>query len=695
MNKRYLYKPIKALGFFGMLLALVIVSGCSDDIVNVPGINDIDNGNTVSVGIMIPDMKVNNTRAFGDKPESGMKLTVIEFDRGTDATNSFLSRVYPTEIVSPTTAVENDGVVQFKFDIIKTTKPKILHFVVTPSNVTVDPRFGSEAEIFSTLSVSDRTQAYWGRVEFPTGYAEESDEVNEDGIKELVITRDAKDKLTNVPVIRNFAKVSFDQENMPANFQLHGFQLINVPNSGTIAPYNVDKKEFPTFLNDSGSMLPFSDIVKNYTGILPSGVSFINTEEDADGWTVESTGTNGQHQMDAYDKFFYEHPYEGSRRTYVIIRGAYLNNEGTWEEPRFYKIDLGTKNATTSLFEYYDGLLRNIDYHITIKAVYSNGYRTPSEAITGVTSNNLSADVDARGMLSVFDGQNMISVNRTTIVFTNDKPVEFLYQYTTNYSGSKNDLGNGNSAPNFKTIGLVADSEGVIKSVTTPESFTDDEGKKWVKVIITPNAVVPKEQRKQVFYVVDGNGLGREITLLLNEPYEYSNLVVYPGSLNEYTSTTTGKNTVSPNAGEAFTVYFNLQKGIPEEVFPLEFVLESDRQNLENNPIGTLVVTSGETLFPTPGISYDVPRIKYIKTVSLQEYKYKYFTDTNNVDINTENPDHLVRCRFRTINSLVDLPGSPTSTTTHVVIDNPYFNVKNGSTDVETWPGVVTFTRTR
>lgn len=681
MINMLIHKLLKYIGVCTLLLLMTVVAGCSQEI--VPTVRPItDSGDDVTVGLLIPDMTRQDTRALGNIPGAGLKLTVFEFALGADATNTFPTRTYNAEITSATTAVNNGQIVNFKIpNLMKTTEPRVLHFVVAPDYITIGD-YGSEAAIFQSLSVGNGTEAYWARVEFPTGYAVRSTDENGDEV--LTITDEVKEKFRNIPVIRNFAQVSVTAN--LNNFQLYGFELINVPSSGTVAPYNVSKKSFASLLDDSDNMKTYSEIVADYQGLMPPAARFINTEEEARGWT---TATGGNHPFTTLPKYFYEHPFESTRRTYVLIRGSYNHPERGWTEG-YYKIDLGNMNTETNVFQYYDALIRNINYSVTITQVSAEGYATPSEAIDGLTFNNISADVDTQNMLSVSDGQNMISVSNTGIVITDQTPFDFYYQYTTDVTTPGTTKGNGNSVAGFKAVDLKPGE--VIASVTDPVEV-DYQGEKWMRVTITPTAIAGGDGKRQQFWIVDGNGLGREITLFSHVPFDYSNLVVYAGSDNDYPSGVT-PNVVSPNEGEPFTVYFNLPAGLPQEIFPLEFVLESNRQNMENNPIGTLAVQTGETYFPTT-TAYTEPAVKYVKTVSYLEYMYKYEAGTNNVDMETENPDHLVRCRLRTINKLSDLPGNPASTTTYVLVYNNYFNCKTTSTDPAQWPGVVTFTRTQ
>lgn len=676
---------IKRLTTYIAVAASLVLGACSEETLR-PDVPDAGGGEGVRVSIAIPDMPRLATRAFGDTPAADLKLTVFEFEKGSDPTNTFLTKIYQAETLTQTN-VANGATVDFRInDLLMTESPRVLHFVVAPQHL--DAKYASEAVVFSNLSVRDNSQAYWGRVEFPNGYG------TVDKNMKPQLTDEAKQKLTGVNVLRNFAKVSVEVATVAtSNFQLTGFELVNVPTSGTVAPYNSGRQEFPQMFDDAGKMLGYLAVAGNgsgqqgYGGIMPANCGFRNLEEN-----FSPVADGGRPAWSTRDAYLYEHPFESTRRTYVILRGNYRPTTTDAWQTCYYKIDLVRLNEESGMTEYYD-ILRNYDFHINVTGVSAPGASTASEAISGVSYNNISADVDARDMLQISDGANIVEVSKTNIIFTNTTPVEFLYRYSP-VGGFSSETTNAK----LHTNGLNAGD--VIASVTAPEVYTDADGVVWVKRVITPKPIPEAGTREQSFYVVDADGLGREIRLVAHVPYDYSDIEVYPGSENGRPTSAAGQGTVSPLSGQPFTVYFNLPAGMPEAMFPLTFILESNRQNMENNPIGTLVVTSGQTGFPTTEV-YEVPRIKYRKTVSYAEYLYK--TDANNNLITdgagnyVENTDHTVRCRFRTINSLAELPGAPTQTVTYLLISNDYFNCTGENTQaaVPTWPGVATFTRTR
>ena len=127
--------------------------------------------------------------------------------------------------------------------------------------------------------------------------------------------------------------------------------------------------------------------------------------------------------------------------------------------------------------EYYD-ILRNYDFHINVTGVSAPGASTASEAISGVSYNNISADVDARDMLQISDGANIVEVSKTNIIFTNTTPVEFLYRYspvggfsseTTNAKLHTNGLNAGDVIKVYLVIACLP-GIGCSGAVITPEN---------------------------------------------------------------------------------------------------------------------------------------------------------------------------------------------------------------------------------
>lgn len=658
--KRLIYKPFKALMLASVVLtALAMLCACQD-IAPDETIPDSTDGLTITGSIVVPDMPQSESRGLlGDAPNQNLKLTILEFDKGADAEHSFLTNVYNADLKQTT----DKEIVEFSFTLKAATTPKELHLFLASNYLK--PEFGSIATLLPQLTVGvpgSEYEAYWGCQTFPDGF---TDITESEGVPQLL--DEVKTKLTRVPMIRNFAKITVTESESLNDFELLGFDIVNVPTSGTIAPWNQTESEVPT-LNVGDQMKSYQEISQSYSGIVPGAAQFRNSELNAKSWTVE----NGQKDYNSkllspnHAEYMYEHPYESTRRSYLIVYGKYTdsNKQSTYG---FYKLDIGMRNATTHDFEYYN-IIRNIHYKVIITHVYAPGTATVAEAIARAPFNNLIGAVETSSMLNVSNGKNLIIVNDTNhIIVEKDQTVDILYRYIKDVTGTKTE---DNGVPHV--VGL---HEGpVIKEVVNdnPEAYTDGNGVNWMKIslkINDPTSVV----KTQSITIVDVEGLGRTINLVLRNPWRYARLKDSNGNESQYFATiapntsnlytTPVPQNVSCNTGEPLTVFFDLPDGLPEAMFPLDFQLESQYQGIENDKVGNLVVVTGPSLFNPNFVA-----ISYMKTVTYAEYRYQYADNSNEVDINKPNANHTVRCRFLTINTVTD--GSEGK----IRIHNPYFS---------------------
>ncbi len=591
-------------------------------------------GLTVTGTLLMPEMPETTTRGLmGNTPNAGLKLTIFEFDKGLDAEHSFLSNIYNADITSQSTAVSNNGIVNFKFTLKASTTPKELHLFIADTYLTSD--YGSIATVLPTLTVGkpgSEYEAYWGYKEFENGF---TDTTEESGIPTLL--SDVTSKLTNVPMIRNFAKITVEED--LTNFELYGFDIVNVPTSGTIAPWDKTTLNIPSLLKNDNAMESYSQL--NYSGIVPGMAEFRNSESEARNWATSNkiADIKNLHLTSPnYTAYMYEHPYESTRRSYLIIYGRYTDDSGD-SSYGFYKLDIGEREANGN-FTYYN-IIRNIHYKIKITHVYAAGTATIAEAISRAPFNNLIGATETSSMLNVSNGHNMLIVNDTNhIIVDNDQTIDILYRYIIGVTGDQEIK---NNIPE-----VIYGAGDVIKSHSDKQAYTDDNGVSWMRIqlqINNPSNTV----KTQTVTIVDEDGLGRTINLILRRPWQYAKIgntdytaTIAPGTNNLYTIAT--PQAISSQAQEPATVYFNLPDGLPESMFPLDFTLEALNQGLENHKSDNLVVTYGPSLFDP-----DITSIQYVKTVTYMEYMHPYLNDgSNDINISATNTNHTIRCRFLT-----------------------------------------------
>lgn len=621
----------KLIGIIVAVAWLTGVQSCTDSLPepDIPATNG-DGTITLTGTVKLPLMSEFRSRGtFGDTPGSGLQLTVLEFDYVSgNSAGSFLTNVYKATIEG-ITAVGNEEEVKFKLTLKSATTAKVLHFVMA-DNFSMPSGF-SEAAIIPNIVVDQKREAYWGSEVFTNGYNTLDNSGNP------VLLDNVKSRLGNLHLIRNFSKISVTSEVSTDKFTLEGFALVNIPQSGSVAPWNRSTSSTPALLDNSYKMTAYEDL--DYRGFLPAGVTFGNTEQEIKSFV-------GGFEMSSDAQLLYEHPYESTRRTYLLVKGTY--HYAATSTTGYYKIDIGEADHQGNFTNY--NIIRNIHYNVVIKTVNAPGESTISAALDGIPFNNISASTETSGMLSISDGDNLLITNGVShIIIDNSKPVVFKYRYVQKVSTT--DKEENNEAPGLRVIGLEGGD--VIERVVE-KGIVQDGDVSWVTYEIW--TYPPTNQVKtQDFVVIDGTGLGRTIHLILRAPWPYAPIyrengtdffaTVAPGSDNLYDAADPQPKPVSRESGEPLTVYFNLPNGMPQGMFPLQFQLESKYQWIENNKNGDLVVTFGPSIFDP-----DYTAISFVKTVTYEEYMHLYSeTDPNTIDVNTTNENHTIRCRFLTI----------------------------------------------
>lgn len=660
---------MKILRYIPFLASLLLLSACSEDVLapdRQPGVND-DGTITLDVSVAVPQMVVTDSRSMAAAPNyDGLQLYVVAFAMNDE--NDPTVNFYINNYTATNERFDNsDGMLHFDVTLTQTSEPVVLHLIAVPDGVTLKlDQYGSE-ELIARLTTTGNNDAYWQRVKFPKGFGTVDDKGNFTLDEQII-----KDKLTAVPMVRNFAQVTV-QENLD-NFELEGFMIVNTPTAGTVAPWGSDMK-FPEFIDKDKKQLDYSAL--SYQGILAGNAQFGNGDvTDADG------------KYTTAPKFLFEHPKSSINPTSVIIKGRYNGGASS-----YYKIDLGMKNATTGVFEIYN-ILRNFRYAVTITGVTTSGYATPDKALTGVTYNNLSFDVRTEKMLNISNGTSMLWVTQTTEVVTKEENRTFYFGYKfkenlTSTNVTNEDIGSDALLNTIKNLDVV---ESATKIEGIPAGYDANLYADY-QFFEIKTVAVGQTTKTGSFVVVDKTtGLGRTINIVVSPPFEITRNRLFAGNYNvpgqfPY-NRPTWEDVVKTGTGSPMTVFFTLDDELPEAIFPLVFEIEANPQDIENNPIGTLVVTSGESDFPELNKQQ---RIKYQKVVTWQNYNDTLSAEKpfglivpdklNDKDGKKELYIRRVRCRLRTINA------GANNQETVIRITNPYF--KLGKWTKINWAGEV------
>lgn len=680
------------------------LSSCSDEREIITGSGseisgielNADGSMTLGVNLEIPEMMTPGSRAMGENPNfSSLSLYVLVFEDETGLRH--YDKVEATTVESDGTH-GHDALVTFKLTLKPTDGNTTIHLIATDQpDIEGQIVYGPEDRVIAGLFTDNNHEAYWQRIDLGS-YIPSADRVDpqsdnfDQGDADRATT--IYGKLRHVAMVRNFSRVSVKlSPEAQVDFQCTGIYVMNTVDRGTVAPYvasNPEGSRFISYYKEVGGKyegLTYNELTAmGHVGNMPVGTQVENMEKDPTKITSKSETQTGV----PAPVYFYERPSRETwtERTYVIIRGLYKGTEG------FYKIDLGNvkEDDVVGIFEYYN-LLRNFDFAITLNRVEAAGYKTFEEACNGAVYNNFSASVEARNMKSISDGEDMIFVNMTSYVFCyEDEMLEVLAQF-------REKIANGGGTERNDLLSFKLSEGDVVKGSVTEEKHHDASGSsfdEWNKYILYGTEPT-NDLREQTLYIYRGNkanpgepvnyGLYRAITLFSHKPwtFEDNHVDIVPG-LYKSTSDVPGfewqkeYREIGQGDGSPITLFFELPAGLPQAIFPLEFTIEADRQNIQNAYVGNAVVKSvkaSESLFYKDG-AQDNPtttRIQYVKTVTWEEYNTDKTTEL------TGKGSRVIDCQFLTITDLghdaVGDENDKTKSTTNVRIRNKYF----GSTD--------------
>ncbi|MDH6313349.1 hypothetical protein M2137_002139 [Parabacteroides sp. PFB2-10] len=570
-------------------------TGCTQELIDTPANGNANEGEPVELifSTRIPDIATFETKALGEVNEerSLIPLWLIVFNK-----SGYLTQYKQATYVGATgSGVEREY--KFKIELNQTTEFRAIHFISTEQSIGT-LNYGQEANLIGDLMTTSQKDAYWQRVEFEYGIQDNAE---------------TKGLMTKVPLVRNFAKITVE-ENLP-NFVLEGFTVINTPNIGSMAPY-ISGGKFAKYVTTGGACMDFNDIIaQDYSGWIPSGMTLENT--------VNSVGTAFDRGTNAF--YLYERAVASSNPTFVLIKGKYDGGTSS-----YYRIDIGQADAQ-GIFEYYP-LLRNFQYKINITGVVGTGYDTASKAANNVAFNNISASTETQNLLNISDGVNRLYVNFTNKVIVTEEPFELKYMYSRNVAGTAID--NSLVQTDLVTVqGDVINSWGAV---------TGSNNTGWKSIMLTPQALPANGVKEQTIKVYVANGLSRTINLILRKPW----------NINVPTRSASGVGTA---IGELVTITFNIPNDLNPAIFPLEFLMESDRRDIQNDPanVDAMVVGYGPSNIPGNNINafYFIKRLEYDAYLAL-----------NNVG-----DQKAVPCGFRITRT------GTTGAETTVYITNPYF----------------------
>ena len=565
------------------LLALLLPLSCEKEVLqdvpgNKPTVDYEGKEVTVYFGVEMPDPVA--TKAIGENPEI-TSLHVAVF-----GSSGYLKEYRLAEPVDDHVSQEGiSGKKGYKVTLSITSSRVRLHFIANgPSSLPFD----YESTVMAKLTSMGGEDAYWQRILLNNGiYADTDYPGYYDTPPVLVIDPDfdldddgVTHKLALVPLIRNFAKITVVAEpKAESNFVVNSFAVVNVPDRGSVAPYNSATGDF---MMNYQTYPTLSDLSAVYGGNMPSETVIDKSypsESDFAGLTNGVVNASGAIYM-------YERPVPKSDATIIVVNGTYTDPDTGDEHTGYYKIDMMDKGE-------YLPILRNFRYQITIQKVHRKGKATVAGAINGAGSGDISADISTASQVNISDGKSAISVEYT------DKTLAIGGTYSLGVSFTP-DVSTGVVDNTLVTFELKdPDSNGAVIADVSDISFDSSLG----KLTYTTTDVDPTKTKSQVIRVIGTSGtsrLYRDITVRL---------------LPQQRMTVSCISEIEQVAGTAQTVTVSIPKDLPQSIFPLQFRVEVAAKSLTPNA-GDLPVSPGTTIVEgETGNSY-----QFVKTVSYTDY---------------------------------------------------------------------------
>ena len=514
-------------------------------------------------------------------------------------------------------------------------------------------------------------QAYWQRVFLENIHPQEDPitheyEMDENG--HYVPDKSVTKRLQYVPLIRNYAKIQVtnaaDKEDLEegSKFHLESYAVIQYPTRGSVVPYRSNTQgetDDPFSFNVAQTNrlsgyescdFPTLDETLQYPGNLPSTVA-INKDIPTDDMFKNPEGL-GKGKVIKYDKtkpdqgfYIYERgvPTASLKPTFVIIRG-YFGELSETTTHYYYRLDLMETQqvADESLSEYFP-IYRNFRYDIVLNRISNEGVLTPKLAAESSTVVDISADISMRHLSDISNGRTRMVVEPfMTRTYTGPSKEGFY----TLYARFFNDINsaNPNKDPGTMTVELEPMEDGEEDILI----LYDDNN----NPVVHGGKFFPKAQWLDD---VDGDGVedadeggyrvihfnckdvkydvtksqkikitGRNLYSTYGELPLYREVDISLQQRQEMT-VTCDPDLMPLQNGAKQTLSITIPAGLPESMFPLNFIIEAEAKTLtpdNEKPGNNLPVRSGISLSDNP-LYEGKTTIQFLRTLTLDEYEEK------------------------------------------------------------------------
>ena len=629
-----------------------------------------------------------DTKAMADLPQI-QNLRVVIF-----GSSGFLKESIEAEDLQR--ANTNGNSTLYTFTIKPSlTDSKNLRVHVIANCTTLFPWKYEDVVMSGSAYTTSGQDAYWCRFLLPDGITPRKEYNAETQSMEYVkngnfytVTTEVENAFKNLPLIRNFAK--FTVESSTPQLVLNSstaMALVNVPDRGSVAPYDPTRSLFMDHYKDS----TYTQLKEHYPGFSPTGMNFVDTDPDAVTFHPGTTGT-----------YMFERPKPGSGSdtpTYLIVHGIYYPlKPGKTTSDLAAAVAAGTQAALNNVVDYnagsdgyykidlmdqdgYYAVLRNFRYHIRISSVSKAGAATPGQAGSTGGTGDISSSTEAAALTDISDGYGRIAVSFVEMTLVEQQlKVELKYKFIPDIDQGdvpNNALSSESDGPITITLGAksgpvtvfsssfstaVANEAGTeVGNATTGKVkvLNGNDGEGYRTIHFTTNAPSSTGKAVQTLRITgkidEFKSIYREITFNLMEK---QNMTVE--CLADEPKVNKPVNAVEDEAGEGVNVNISIPILLPESMFPLVFNIESSELSITPNtykyPTENLPVEGGASIWKSGKQAF-----YYKKTLSYNEYK---LLATNS------NGTKTLTCHFKT---------NTDQSASTVYVTNEYFNMGSGA----------------
>lgn len=656
----------------------------------------------IMMSVEVPGNQLASTKTMGDIPDI-TSFRVVVF-----GSSGFLKESVDVASGDFRAATTNGSSTTYMLKVhLSVTDSKKLRINVI-ANCNKRLPWKNEDVVLNQSAYTEGTQdAYWCRFILPNGITLKKESVwnteSESYEMEYVkvgeyyqATDDVVAAFTNLPMLRNFAKISVESTTPQLVLNTSStMAVINRPDRGSVAPYRTTDGAFLVGYRDS----TYAKLKNSYNGFAPDSMQLIDSDPDQVTFVPcgkDSTGkiTGGQ--------FIFERPKPGAgdAPSYLIIHGTYYPLKSpwtrstlpaTWKEEEaatpgtyvdkgngtdcYYKIDFSDDDG-------YYAILRNFRYHIRITNVSKAGAGTPGEAGSIGGSADISSDPNIVGLNDISDGYGRIAVSYVERTLVQGAPVvELKYKFIPNVDdgdeGANNQLVS-EGGPVTITIGekeggspinvFSSDFDSQIGAGTTIDggangkirvlsTYTDGEGYRTIQFTCnTPSSQGRATQTIRISGAIDQyKTIYRDVKFILMERQNMTVTCLADEPNSDY-----DEDFVEDISGEGVNVNITIPILLPESVFPLHFNIESSKLSITPNTAKytneNLPVESGYSICPG---QESKKSFHYVRTLSYDEYNS--LPDTGG---------KTITCHFKT---------NMAESASTIYVTNEYFNRGSGA----------------